>query len=90
VNEISLMKGVVVEKIAAEISACAGELSSGVLADVAPERHKMPNDPEISQRTRIAPCTRRMSERMAGMAGGLSGLKKRNAHSSRKTTGSPR
>ncbi len=78
------------EKIAAEISACVGELSSGVLADVEPERHSMANDREMSQRTRIAPCTRRMSERMTGMADGLSGLKKRNAHSSRKEAGSPR
>src|SRR2546426_2036411 len=84
------MKGVVVEKIAAEISACVGELSSGVLADFEPERHSMANDPEMSKPTRIAPCTRRMSEWMTGMADGLSGLNKRNAHSSRKKAGKPR
>src|SRR6266446_3158135 len=74
VNEISLMNGVVMERIAAEISTCAGELSSGGFAEATPERHKMPNDPEISQRTRIAPCTRRMSKRMTAGSAGLSRL----------------
>src|SRR5882672_2316701 len=76
VNEISLMNGVVMERIAAEISTCAGELSSGALADATLERHKMPNDPEISQRTRIAPYTRRMSERMTSGSTGLSATKR--------------
>jgi hypothetical protein len=84
VNEISLMIGVGAATIAVEFSGCAGGLLSWGFAEATPERHKKPNDPEISQRTTIAPCTRRMSERMTSMAAGLSGLKKRNAHSSRK------
>src|SRR6266850_441708 len=73
-NEISLMNEVVVETIAVEFSGCAGGLSSGGFAEATPERHKMPNDPEISQRTRIAPCTRRMSKRMTAGSAGLSRL----------------
>src|SRR6266849_9779205 len=76
VNEISLINGVVVERIAAEISTCAGELSSGGFAEATPERHKMPNNPEISHRTSIAPCTRRIHERMTAVAPGLSETKR--------------
>jgi hypothetical protein len=48
-NEISMMNGVVVERIAEGISNCAGELSSGALANVEPERQNMASDPEMSQ-----------------------------------------
>src|SRR6266436_4857312 len=84
------MNGGVADRIAREFSACAGELSPAGIADVAPARHKIPNDPEISQCTRIAPCTRRMSERMTSDSTGLSAPKKRKVCSSRKKAGSPR
>jgi hypothetical protein len=74
-NEISLISGVVGATSAGEIASCAGELSSGGFADVAPERHNTPSDPEMSHRTSIAPCTRRMSEGMTAMAAGLSAAK---------------
>jgi hypothetical protein len=72
VKEISLINEVVAPPIAAELSARGGELFSGGFAVVAPERHNMPNDPEMSQRTIISPCTRRMSERMTPGSAGLS------------------
>jgi hypothetical protein len=84
------MSGVVAAASAGEITSCAGELSSGDFADVAPERHKMPNELEISQRTCIAPCARRMSKGMTAGSAGLSGLEKRSAHSSWKRAGLPR
>src|SRR5580700_9464585 len=55
-NEISLMHGGAAT-IAVEISAFAGEMSSDGRADVEPEKHNIPNDPERSQRTLIPPCT---------------------------------
>src|SRR6266850_3786901 len=90
VNEISLISEIVGETLTGEISACAGDGLSCGLADVEPTRHKMPNDTEMSQRTRIAPCTRRMSERMTSGSTGLSALKKQKVCSSRKKAGSPR
>ena len=79
VNEISLMSEVVVAAIAVEISACAGERLSGGLADVAPERHGMLNNPERSQRKIVSPCTRRMTERMSESYAGLSGPRNNRA-----------
>src|SRR6266850_6532901 len=90
VNEISLMNGVVVVTLADEKSSCDVDESSGGFAEVAPERHKIPNELEISQRTSIAPCTRRMSERMTAGSTGLSAPKKHKVCSSRKKAGSPR
>src|SRR5713101_3478260 len=78
------MTGGVADRIAGEFSACAGELSPAGIADVAPERHNMPENAERSQRKISSPCTRRMSERMSERGAGLSDWKNEGAENDKR------